>query len=630
MPWTGFFTFVFILLLVYLFIRILPWIRSTLLWSLRNRLIVAYVLIAVVPLVLLLGMIGLSSYLLYLQFGAHVLQDELTSRVSITSAAADLVASSVRNQANTKLPADASQSEDQPGGGTTVLSRARIHVPGLRFEIHSGAPTNALVPGESRLDSLVIEQDHLCIKSIVPQETPNGRVTVSAIAPVSPEMLDSLSPELGPLEVIAMRPAKPEDKATLVLAVNEGRFVPAEHVRSRRRFLHEPSGWYDMAVNGNAILEAVYQDPATGSLSVSPVLVSFSVRPSQMNRLLFRSLGALGDPLVLALKLVGVIFLLIEVVALITGIVLTRTITSTVANLYEATQHIRRGDFAHRVRLERRDQLGVLGESFNAMTSSISELIEEQGKRQKLESEISIAREVQGQLFPQKLPELPGIELAAICRAARTVSGDYYDFIRLSPTRLGIAVADISGKGISAALLMASLQGALRSQALSDAQLGPAELVARLNKHLFRNTTDDRYATFFYAVYDSDVHTLAYTNAGHVPPLYVVGDTVRTLEEGGTVVGLFDNCSYEQTTIEVAPDSLLVALSDGLTEPENVYGEEFGSARISVEVGRHRHMAPARLADALFAAVDQWAGTLEQADDMTVLVSRFLFDSKNK
>ncbi len=626
MPWSGFFTVIAAIAATYLFVRVLPWVRSTLLWSLRNRLIVAYVLIAVVPLVLLLGMIGLSSYLLYLQFGAHVLQDELNHRVNLTSAVADLLAESARSEAKNGEPPKPGEVEEH-SAGAEMLARARKRVPGLRCEIESGRAGKPLAAGQTRLDSLVIEKDRLWIKSIVPEETAGGWVTVAATAPVSPEMLDSLSPELGPLEVITMRPATAEDEAPLELTINDRRFVPAEHVRSRKRILHRRSWWFDLPVNGNAILEGVYQDPTTGALSVSPILVSFSVRPSEMNRLLFRSLGALGGPLVLALKLVGVIFLLIEVVALLTGIVLTRTITRTVANLYEATQHIRRGDFTHRVRLERRDQLGVLGESFNAMTSSISELIEEQGKRQKLESEISIAREVQTQLFPRALPELPGVELAAICRAARTVSGDYYDFIRLSPTRLGIAVADISGKGISAALLMASLQGALRSQALSGGQPGPAELVARLNRHLYRNTTDDRYATFFYAVYDSEAHTLAYTNAGHVPPICVVGETVRKLEEGGTVVGLFDDCSYEQTIIEVAPGSLLVALSDGLTEPENVYGEEFGSGRIEAEVLRHLHLAPGPLAETLLGAVDQWAGTLEQADDMTVLVARFLFQA---
>src|SRR5438046_9670350 len=130
------------------------------------------------------------------------------------------------------------------------------------------------------------------------------------------------------------------------------------------------------------------------------------------------------------------------------------------------------------------DQLGVLADSFNQMTGSIGTLIEEQNKRQRLENEISIAREVQNQLFPSTLPSVPGVEIEAICKAARSVSGDYYDFIQLSPTHIAVAIADISGKGISAALLMASLQAALRSQALpgGSASRSAAELVPRPNQ----------------------------------------------------------------------------------------------------------------------------------------------------
>src|SRR5258708_38573486 len=124
--------------------------------------------------------------------------------------------------------------------------------------------------------------------------------------------------------------------------------------------------------------------------------------------------------------------------------------------------------FSHGVQIERRDQLGELAESFNRMTGSIAELVEEENKRRRLENELSIDREVQNQLFPSTLPSVPGVEIEAICKAARSVSGDYYDFIQLSPTHIAIAIADISGKGISAALLMASLQAALRSQLLVE------------------------------------------------------------------------------------------------------------------------------------------------------------------
>jgi sigma-B regulation protein RsbU (phosphoserine phosphatase) len=293
---------------------------------------------------------------------------------------------------------------------------------------------------------------------------------------------------------------------------------------------------------------------------------------------------------------------------------------------------VQAGDLTFRVRVPHRDQLGALGESFNSLIHSVSTLIEEQRKRERLENELSIAHEVQQQLFPHVLPKLPGVELEAICRAARTVSGDYYDFIRISPTRLAISLADISGKGISAALLMANVQAALRSDVLRyrdgqpenhPAQINTAEIVSHLNRHLFRNTSDERYATFFLGVYDTQTRKFSYTNAGHLPPLYLCGNRVRRLETGGMVVGLFNDALFEQGTVEIEPGGLLIAYSDGLVEPESVYGEEFGTERL-IEVAMHnKDASPRVIAEAMMHAAEEWSGSPEQADDMTVIVSRF-------
>jgi sigma-B regulation protein RsbU (phosphoserine phosphatase) len=266
------------------------------------------------------------------------------------------------------------------------------------------------------------------------------------------------------------------------------------------------------------------------------------------------------------------------------------------------------------------------------MTLSVSALIDEQGKRQKLENELSIAHEVQQQLFPRSLPKLPGLEIEAICRPARVVSGDYYDFIRISPTQVAIALADISGKGISAALLMANVQAALRSDVLRyrDGQPGThherintAEIVSHLNRHLFRNTSDERYATCFFGVYDAETRQLHYTNAGHLPPVYIRGTNVRRLETGGMVVGLFSDVPFDQGAVEIEHGGMLVAYSDGLIEPENVYGEEFGTDRLIDVVSRNRENSPHEIAQAMMTAAEEWSGSPEQADDMTVIVMCF-------
>ncbi len=398
----------------------------------------------------------------------------------------------------------------------------------------------------------------------------------------------------------------------------------ARPIVARNRVLQDAMFWIDPPVSIVSSLDSVFvaQD---GKVELHrPVLVVFNARPSHLNGRIFTSLGELRGSYLTYFILVGIVFLLIVAAAFTTGIVLARRITRAVADLYRGTQYVQAGDFSHRVQIERRDQLGELAESFNKMTSSIGTLIEEQNKRQRLENEISIAREVQNQLFPSTLPSVPGVEIEAICKAARSVSGDYYDFIQLSPTHIAIAIADISGKGISAALLMASLQAALRSQMLTEGSesLSMAELVSRLNKHLVRNTGDDRFATFFIAIYDSATRTLRYTNAGHLPAFLICKGSSELLDKGGMVLGVMEDYVYEEGALTVGPDALLIGYSDGLIEPENVYGEEFGIRRLQEAAVHVQGAAPLMVAESLMAAAEEWAGTPEQADDMTVIVAR--------
>ncbi len=621
-PGAGFLGFLFFVVLAYFLFRLAGWARSRLLWGLRNRLIVAYVFIAVVPVLLLLVMAVLSAYILYWQLGAYLIYDDFQKHVEKVAAAADTVAASLATEA--RLVGE----RPSPSSSSTRLAAlmAGAGLPGLHIEFNTGQELLARNGGAAgnRFAGIVQSGSQLWLRAVVARPSPGGRVVVSASVSVSPELMESVAPGIGPIQVGVTRPATEEDPKNVVLTIGEHGFVRVGQIATRQRVLPPKAYWLDGQINGVSKLEARLLGAAPGTQDTVPVFAFFSTRPSQLNRRLFSSLGEIGGATVTILMFIGIVFLVIEVAALVTGIVLTRTITHAVADLYRATQYVQAGDLTHRVRVERRDQLGLLGESFNSMTSSISGLIEEQRERQRLENELSIAREVQAQLFPRALPSLPGVQLEAICRAARMVSGDYYDFIRLGPTRLAIVIADISGKGISAALLMASLQAALRSQILLEggSTQSTAELAARLNRHLYLHTSQERYATFFCAVYDSTTRILRYTNAGHFPPLYIAGGKVTKLEEGGMVVGLFDNCSYQEGSIQVASGSLLVAYSDGLIEPENVYGEEFGTGRLLEVTLRHREASPQALAQALMRAAEEWASSPEQADDMTVIVAR--------
>ena len=619
-PLTGFVGLLAFLAAAFLVVRMIPWFRTKFMWTLRNRLIVAYVFIAVVPVILLLTMVGVASYLLYLQLGAHLLHDDLQERVGIIAAQSDSIANAVAHEVDAGKSYRDESILQRPDVADSIKA-AKAYWPDLRVRLNGGQHLLESRNG-ARFSGLAEREGKLWFAAAEERETAAGKFSIAVTAPVTPELLDRFTPELGPIEVVLWRPATPSDPSGELKYQNaERNYVTGQRISSRNRTLSPAANFFDFKVSGLSVFEATYMEDGKESGTV-PVLASFALRPSALNRRLFSTVGAIGPLLISVLVAVGVIFLLIEIAALATGVVMTRTITRAVDDLYEATVRVRSGDFGPRIRVHQRDQLGALGSSFNEMTSSISELIEEQTKRQKLENEIVIAREVQSQLFPQVLPSLPGLQLAAICRPARVVSGDYYDFITTGPNCVAIALADISGKGIFAALLMASLQATLRSQATLDTTCGTAELVSRLNRHLFRNTSDDRYATFFYAVYDSQARTLTYTNAGHLGPFLVEGNTVKELTEGGTVVGLFEEFPYTQQTIRVEPGSLLVAFSDGLTEPENVYGEEYGSQRLKEEIMRQRAGVPDRIAENLIAAAEQWAGSPEQADDITVVVAR--------
>lgn len=607
--------------LVYFVVRLVPWVRTRLLWSLRNRLVVAYLFMAVVPVVLLLSMIGIATYLFYLQLGAHLLNDAVQARTGVIDADADTIAGAIEREAshmNAPVGADVLSRPIIAG----LVADEQAEWPGLTVSLNRGQPLLATTDGK-RFARMVAYQDTLSFVAAQRRTVPAGSFTVLVIAPLTSGILDDFPEELGPIQMILMRRADPGVARAFSLQINDEPYVPGEQIASSKRTLPASRNWLDPHFHGNSTFDVFHIQEQGKDAPMAPVLASFWLRPLMVNQGLFESMGLLGPSLLEILAAAGLIFLVLEVGALATGTILTRTITRSVGDLYDATLHVRRADFSHRVRVLNRDQLGSLGESFNEMTSSISEAIEGQRERQRLENEVEIAREVQQQLFPHTIPSLPGLELAAICRPARVVSGDYYDFIPLDGSRVGIALADISGKGIFAALLMASLQAALRSTASLEGRAGSAEIVSRLNKHLFRNTTDDRYATLFYAVYDSEAKTLTYTNAGHLAPIFIEGGgTVRALDQGGTVVGMFEESSYVECTLQVGPGTLLVAFSDGLTEPESVYGEEFGMARLNAEVLRLRGARAARIAENLVAAAEQWAGTPEQADDMTVVVAR--------
>jgi sigma-B regulation protein RsbU (phosphoserine phosphatase) len=615
-----FLRFLALLALFYLAYRAWSRWRAELLWSLRNRLIVAYVFIAVVPILLLVILAGRARQIIYAQLGSYILHEEIHRRVDLLADSAAHIAAAEETVAvtvnqNTLEQSLATQLEVAEGKALPGLV-VNFHVTEDYFRKFAG-------PKARSYAGLVQSGNQLRLAAMRELESPRGKQILELSVPVTAEFLESVATDLGPFNMLLLHRVNDGSRGSDVTIGTE-KYRVVGRVTTHRRSIPPATSWTDPVVDDLSILEVSHISADGVVERTHPVFASYEARISQLNHRIFGLVGEFSLSKVTTLILISIGFLLLELAALIIGIVLTRAITRTISELYRATQFVQEGNFSYRVSVERKDQLGALGDSFNSMTSSISNLINEQKQLQRLENEISIAREVQDQLFPRNLPHVAGVEIEAICRAARSVSGDYYDFIQLSPTHVAIAIADISGKGISAALLMASLQAALRSQLLvpGSETLSTAELVTRLNKHLVRNTGDDRFATFLVAVFDTSTRTLRYTNAGHLPGFCLSDGKSIHLDKGGIVLGIVEDYHYVEGVVQVPPDSVVIGYSDGLVEPENAYGEEFGVSRLEAAAQRVRHARPRHIAEFLMTTAEEWSGSPEQADDMTVIVAR--------
>ncbi len=294
-----------------------------------------------------------------------------------------------------------------------------------------------------------------------------------------------------------------------------------------------------------------------------------------------------------------------------------------------AWQEIETDDFTHRAIARALDGLDTRSAAQTALALEVARLTtaigREMAQRERLNRELEIAQEVQAHLFPQRLPSMPGLDYCGRCRPAREVGGDYYDFLELPGGRLGIAVGDVSGKGIGAALLMASLEASLRAQASVGHDL--TELMNRVNSLVHEASSASRYATLFYAEYEPRSRHLCYVNAGHNPPVILRKSSaacqVFRLETGGPVIGLLRQ-SYQQGCFPLEPGDLLVLFTDGISESMNARDEEWGEDRL-IELAKACHGLPAVEAmTRILSAAEAFAAGAPQHDDMTLVVLRVL------
>jgi sigma-B regulation protein RsbU (phosphoserine phosphatase) len=247
-------------------------------------------------------------------------------------------------------------------------------------------------------------------------------------------------------------------------------------------------------------------------------------------------------------------------------------------------------------------------------------------EQEKVRRDIALAAEVQRRLLPERPPDATIAALAAVSLPARSVGGDYYDFIDVGNQQIGIALADVSGKGIAAALIMSVVQASLRIIASEEGELSLPRIAEKMNRFLHRSTAANSYATFFYAQVDERTRQLRYVNAGHNPPYLLrrVGleSDIRELSTGGAVIGLFPQMSYSEATVDLQSGDVLVAFTDGVTEALNTSDEEFGEERLKALLGQLMHLPVNEIASRLGDELRGWIKNAAQHDDLTFIVMK--------
>ena len=595
--------------LAYWLYRGTAWLMERLLWRLRRRLVVTWLLIGVLPLLLGLLLAVLLGYVVLTQTNVNLARRQLDVYLAESRAAAQAVSNELkanpanraeilREHADALVPIFPNLQLKANAEPLPQWLNAQPEFHGLVMERHT--------TGRREIFAYhYIQLEHGALQLKYPLSRLCANLSNTVGVPVSPGYAllaivrdDDGGPRLADPTAADARAFAPEDLAGIhvyapVVEWESGRQMEGEVLRLDDAFLRPTQIWQR--------------------------LQQFR-RGSRYGYLLFWILGP-----------VALFFALIAAAAVLSAAVLTRTITGTVHYLYEGTKRVEAGDLEHEIRTVGKDQLGELAHSFNRMIHSIRDLLRVSAEKERLEQEMKIAAEVQARLFPRSVPQSPLLDFApGVCLPARQVSGDYYDFLCIAPGLTGVVIADVCGKGVSAALLMANVQAHLRGQVQAVQETQPqlrsvAEIVARVNRLLADASPDASYVTLCYAEFDEHTSTLRYTNAGHHPPLVCraaseAGSLIESLESGGTVVGLFADASYEQAAVQLYSGDLFVAFTDGLLEAHNVEGEEFGDTRIRAVLQQHAQHDAEAVKQALLDAVHEWTGGQEQEDDLTLIV----------
>jgi sigma-B regulation protein RsbU (phosphoserine phosphatase) len=639
---------------VYLLVRLIVVGKRHLLWRVRRKLMLSYVFVGFFPATLIVVFFLLCGFLLFYNFSSYLVQSHLRSLADQAKFLAQSTALEIqradgrdasgiveRRQSGAMgeleglsiavVPADrmcpdaAATAAWSPGRVVTAGTWSHVDPPAaIPLWIDCAGTAGVEAYSSPATDGGTEPRTDVLLRAVAFPDVRRPGYAVVVDVPVHEQIAQQLRQETG----IEMQGASvaPENGTTAhgvkpIAGRGGDHFeghAPASGILSNLRSFLEYHDW-TTGDSGTLILST--------QLSIGELYERISSAQGLVSR------GA-SQALLLILFVIGGLFILIEVMALGTGLALAKSITGSVHELFTGTERVRRGDFTHKIAVTAQDQLGELAESFNSMTASIEDLLREAAEKKRLEEELRIAREIQMSLLPQGALTMPGLSITALCVPAREVGGDYYDLLPIDEHRLGVLIADVSGKGTSAALYMAELKGLMLS--LSKIHTSPRSLLVAADRIMADNLDARSFITMTYAIIDIQERTMTYARAGHTPLMYLPGDgavapggrRVRILMPDGLVLGLqldggkmFDRLLEEQT-IPLHDGDLYALYTDGVSEAMNEADDCFGDERLGRILEEHADLPSEELRERVLREIDAFVGGAPQHDDMTMILLR--------
>ena len=642
--------------------RYAVWAKRRLLWRVRRRLILSYVFVGVVPALLVITFFLLAGLILAFNVSSYLVQSRIRNltdqarflaqtvqiEVQRSTSAAAIAETLERRQSSaetrypfvsiTIVPVENLSCKVEPARAARVPKALPVTLPAIAGPWGHLDPPTALPKwvGCDGFGGLIAynaaaqtgqdpqqEQTRLVMRAVALPDVPNPTWAVILDMPLSTTIEQRIREETG------IRVG--EVSAILASGVQPVIGRPIED-----RPIDEDDGPQLSLRQARWVVFLDHVDWATGAPESATAGIAINtfdvfdrisvVSPVGLGQLNF------GQLLLFVLALVGGLFLIIQFVALVIGFVLARQVTGAVHDLFTGTQHVRAGDFGHQIPVRARDQLGELAESFNLMTHEVTTLLGEMAEKGRLEQEMFAAREIQQKLLPTGPLRVTGLAVSAFCEPAREVAGDYYDFLPITDSILGVLIADVAGKGLAAGLYMAQLKVIVQS--LSRLHHEPKEFLMAVNKVVSANLDGKSFITMSYGVIDVERREMTFARAGHCPLIHVPANQpagmrkARFLVPDGMVVGLqldngamFESILREQT-IALAPGDLVVWFTDGISETMNEAFDCFGEDRLAQVVEQYAHLPFDQLRSYILAELRAFAGGADQHDDMTMILMK--------